>query len=156
MSQASFKAILVGADLIAALSKTTGQIKWVRKTLDGPEVIPIAPAMAIPIVRAGRYEGKANHGYVVLIREREEEVTRSQAVADPSFWSGRGVRRFFVDQRSQPGEYFVCKDGHLCYGRRPPGPRPACRCPRPAVSRGLRRRRSNTFKREVNITYDFR
>jgi hypothetical protein len=47
MSQASSRAILVGADLIVALAKTRDQIKWVRKTPDGVEVIPIPPAMAI-------------------------------------------------------------------------------------------------------------
>ena len=95
MPQSKSRAVLVGADLVAALAKTAAQVKWVRKAPDGlPEVVLIAPSMAVPIVRAGNFEGKTNHGHVVLIRERKKLDTRRFEI-DPSFWADRRGASFF-------------------------------------------------------------
>lgn len=105
--------ILDGAALIAALGNTREQVRWLRPAAEGGEVM-ISPAMAIPIVRAGDYEGRTNRGHVLFIRE----ITRAPIERDASFWDDRGVRHFFGDQRSRPGEYFRSRrDGRLLWGR---------------------------------------
>jgi len=113
VSQPKSRTILSGMALISALEKTSGQVKWMRSP-DDAEPVMLTPAQAIPIVRAADYVGRANHGKVVSIREHKVELPK----AEPSFWDDRGVRRFYVDQRSRPGEYFTSRlDGRLLWAR---------------------------------------
>jgi hypothetical protein len=125
--QAKNRTIVAGAALLSALGRTAGQIRWLRP--GDVEPVMISPAMAIPIVRAGDFEGRSNHGHIVLIRERRD-LRRFEC--DLAFWNHRGVRRFVGDQCSRPHRYYTCEQGHLCWGRPKKNRRTGswiCQCP---------------------------
>jgi hypothetical protein len=108
------KRFVEGVALLDALRHTASPIKWMRRP-DDPAPVVISPEMAIPIVRAGNFKGTLNKGRVILVCE---QAAPPQPVADLHFWDGRGVRHFFTEQRSKPGEYFRSfRDGRLLWGR---------------------------------------
>ena len=87
--------ILRGDDLIAALSITLTEVKWYR---DGQPDRSVSPQIALALVKSGIYIGKARTGRVFYIREVDP---RPVPVRDDSYWDGRAVIRYHVDQTSR-------------------------------------------------------
>jgi len=85
------KLLLGGEDLIKVLAAISGTVRWLRSG-EKDRVIPTD--MAVPIVKAGVYQGKVrgDRRRVYFIREADP---RPAPVADDSFWFGMPALRNF-------------------------------------------------------------
>jgi hypothetical protein len=91
-----------GPALLERLANTSGTVKLIR---NGAAVKVTAP-QALMLVRSGNYVGGGSLNRIRYIREVD---SRSPMVADPSFWEGRGIIRWWADQRTGRGR--VALDG---------------------------------------------
>ncbi len=87
-----------GTDLLSVLLVTKLPVKWLRP---GEPVRVISAQMALAIVKAGIYEGKAKPNRVLLIREIDYRI---QPQDDSHYWDQRAVVKWHADQRESSPE----------------------------------------------------